>query len=64
MRVAVSILIDINEEWVTGKRYLTLDEHKWSKEFAFVFNLQQIRYSIYFHENQKFTMGRLNSKKM
>jgi len=26
MRVAISILIDINEEWVTGKRYLTLEE--------------------------------------
>jgi len=26
MRVAVSILIDINEEWLTGKRYLTLEE--------------------------------------
>ena len=26
IRVAVSILIDINEEWVTGKRYLTLEE--------------------------------------
>jgi transposase-like protein len=25
MRLAVSILIDINEEWVTGKRYLSID---------------------------------------
>jgi transposase-like protein len=26
LRLAVSILIDINEEWVTGKRYLSMDE--------------------------------------
>lgn len=26
MRVAGSILRDINEEWVTGKRYLSMDE--------------------------------------
>jgi len=26
MRVAISILIDINEEWVTGKRYLSMEE--------------------------------------
>lgn len=25
MRVAVSILIDINEEWITGKKYLSMD---------------------------------------
>ena len=26
MRLAVSILIDINEEWVTGRRYLSMEE--------------------------------------
>ena len=25
MRLAVSILIDINEEWLTGRKYLTMD---------------------------------------
>jgi transposase-like protein len=25
MRLSVSILIDINEEWMTTKRYLTMD---------------------------------------
>jgi putative transposase len=26
MRLGVSILIDINEEWITTKKYLTMDE--------------------------------------
>jgi transposase-like protein len=26
MRLGVSILIDINEEWMTAKKYLTMDE--------------------------------------
>jgi transposase-like protein len=26
LRLAVSILIDINEEWITGKRYLSMEE--------------------------------------
>jgi putative transposase len=26
MRLCVSILIDINEEWMTAKKYLTMDE--------------------------------------
>ena len=26
MRLGVSILIDINEEWMTTKRYLSMDE--------------------------------------
>jgi hypothetical protein len=26
MRLSVSILIDINEEWMTTKRYLSMDE--------------------------------------
>ena len=26
IRLGVSILIDINEEWITGKRYLSWDE--------------------------------------
>jgi transposase-like protein len=25
LRLAVSILIDINEEWITGRRYLSWD---------------------------------------
>jgi putative transposase len=25
MRLAVSILMDINEEWLTGRKYLTMD---------------------------------------
>ena len=28
MRLGVSILIDINEEWLTTKRYLSMDESK------------------------------------
>ena len=26
LRLAVSILMDINEEWLTGKKYLSLEE--------------------------------------
>jgi transposase-like protein len=26
LRLAVSILIDINEEWITGNRYLSMEE--------------------------------------
>ncbi|MDI6719549.1 MAG: transposase, partial [Methanomicrobiales archaeon] len=26
LRVAVAILMDMNEEWVTGKRYLSMEE--------------------------------------
>ncbi|MCX8207978.1 MAG: transposase, partial [Methanothrix sp.] len=28
IRLAVSILMDINEEWMTSKRYLTMDNNK------------------------------------
>jgi transposase-like protein len=26
LRVAVCIMMDINEDWITGKRYLSLEE--------------------------------------
>jgi len=26
MRIAGCIMININEEWITGKKYLTMDE--------------------------------------
>lgn len=31
-RLAGSILIDINDEWVTGRKYLTMEKERSSKE--------------------------------
>jgi hypothetical protein len=28
MRVAGGLLMDINEEWITGKKYLSMDEEE------------------------------------
>jgi hypothetical protein len=46
MRLTVSIMIDINEEWITGRKYLSLEvDYGLYRIFS---KLQQFMYNVHF----------------